>query len=123
MASADTPNLHFTNILVNGQSISQPVAPGSTVQISFNWSVPALACPSCLLQGYIGFQGTAATCFEDLTGQGGSGSFSGSLTAPDKAGTFLVMVNETDDFQCDPVTSGGGGLSSIAGVVATLKVK
>src|SRR5262249_50320695 len=63
MASVDTPDLHVTNILVNGQSISQPVAPGSTVQISFDWSAPAHACPNCLIQGYIGFQGTAATCF------------------------------------------------------------
>ncbi len=38
MASADTPNVHFTNVLVNGRSISQPVAPGSTVQISFDWT-------------------------------------------------------------------------------------
>src|SRR5262249_28652842 len=114
---------HLTNILLNGQSISQPVAPGSTVQISFDWSVPALACPTCLLQGYIGFQGTAATCFVDDPNRGSSGSFSASLTAPDKAGTFLVMVNETADTQCDPVTSGGGGLSSIAAMVSVLKVK
>jgi len=123
MASADTPDLHVTNILVNGQSISQPVAPGSTVQISFDWSVPALACPNCLIQGYIGFQGTAATCFVEDPDQGSSGSFSASLTAPDKAGTFLVMVNDTADTQCDPVTSGGGGLPSIAGIVSTITVK
>jgi hypothetical protein len=123
MGSVDSGDFHLANILVNGQSVSQPVAPGSTVQISLDWSVPAPGCPNCILQGYIGFQGAAADCFANSFPNIRSGSFSGSLTAPDKAGTFLIMVNETADFQCDAVTSGGGGLSSIAAVVTTLKVK
>jgi len=64
----------------------------------------------------------AATCF--INGQfisSFSGSFSGSLTAPAKPGTYLIMVNETADIQCDVINS-GGGLPSIAAVVA-LKVK
>jgi hypothetical protein len=61
----DSGDFHLANVLVNGQSISPPVAPGSTVQISFDWSLPAPGCPNCKIQGYIGFQGTAATCFAD----------------------------------------------------------
>jgi hypothetical protein len=33
------------------------------------------------------------------------------------------MVNQTAQFDCVPVTSGGGGLSSIAGIVSTIKVE
>ena len=123
MGSVDSGEIHLTNIRVNGQPISQPVAPGSTVQISFDWSLSEFpGCPFCNMQGYIGFQGMPAVCA--LSGQNGSsGSFSGSLTAPDKAGTSLVMVNETIDFFCSSVTSGGGGLASIAATVSVLKVK
>jgi hypothetical protein len=39
------------------------------------------------------------------------------------SGTYLLMVNETLDLGCDAVTSGGGGLSSIAAYVVALKVK
>ena len=122
MTSVDAGDVHLTNILVNGKSISQPVAPGSTVQISFDWSLSD-PCSGCLIEGYIGFQGTPATCFTDGVFPGTSGSFSGSLTAPDKPGTYLVMVNDTLDIQCDAITSGGGGLSSIAAYVVALKVK
>ena len=124
MTSVVFQDFHLSNILVNGQSIGQPVAPGSTVQISFNWSVPNPGCPNCVIQGYFGFQGAAATCF--ISGQAnllGSASVSGSLTAPAKPGTYPIMLNETTDLNCDAITSGGGGLSSIAGYVTTIKVK
>jgi hypothetical protein len=121
--SVDSGEIHLTNIRVNGQSIGQPVAPGSTVQISFDWSLSQVpGCPDCVIEGYIGFQGAAATCF--VVGFDGNGSsFSSSLTAPGKPGTYLIMVDETLDNQCDAVTSGGGGLASIAAAVVTLKVK
>jgi hypothetical protein len=126
MGSVDFQDIHLTNIRVNGQPISQPVAPGSTVQISFDWtfSQPP-GCPGCNLQGYIGFQGTAASCFIAAFPMPfpQTGSFSGSLTAPDQAGTQLIMVNETAAAGCQPVTSGGGGLPSIAATVSVLKVK
>ena len=124
MTSVVFQDFHLSNILVNGQSIGQPVAPGSTVQISFDWTDPAPGCPGCIVQGYIGFQGMAATCF--VTGEADqfpSASFSGSLTAPAKPGTYPIMLNETTDLNCDAITSGGGGLSSIAGYVTTIKVK
>jgi hypothetical protein len=125
MGSVDSGEIHLTNIRVNGQPISQPVAPGSTVQISFDWTISVVpGCPICNIQGYIGFQGTAATCFKSLDHPPPqSGSFSGSLTTPDKAGTQLIMVNETLDNSCQPVTSGGGGLPSIAATVSVVKVK
>ena len=124
MSSVDSGEVHLTNILVNGKSIGQPVAPGSAVQISFTWSLSEPSgCPACDVQGYIGFQAAAATCFGDNASGPNAGSFSGSLTAPNKPGTYPVMVNETLDLQCDAITSGGGGLSSIAGYVTTIKVK
>ena len=123
MTSVDSGDFHLTNILVNGQSISQPVAPGSTVQISLLWSIPAPGCPDCAIQGYIGFQGMAANCFVDSGVGFRSGSYIGSLTAPSKPGTYLLMVNETLAFGCQQVTSGGGGLSSIAAVVTAIKVR
>lgn len=119
----------LTNIRVNGQPISQPVAPGSTVRLSFDWTLSTVpGCPACCIQGYVGFQGTDAICFANNV-MGGmcpspfSGSFSGSLTVPDKAGAQLIMVNESLDHQCNQVTSGGGGLPSIAATVSVLKVK
>ena len=124
MTSVDSGEIHLTNVRVNGQSIGQPVATGSTVQLTFDWTVSAIpGCPFCNIQGYVGFQGTAATCFAFINPAPDGGSFSGTLTAPAKPGTYLIMINETVDLQCDAVTSGGGGLPSIAAVVATLKVK
>jgi hypothetical protein len=125
MATADSKSeIHLTNIRVNGQSISQPVAPGSTVQISFDVSLSEVSgCPACVIQAYIGFQGTAATCFIPFGAEGDTESRTIALTAPSRPGTYLIMVNETLQPQCVPVTSGGDGLSSIAAVVATVKVK
>ena len=101
------------------------MAPGSTVQISFNANLSEVpGCPHCTIQVYIGFQGTAPDCFIPSGAEGDSGFHVLTLTAPDKPGTYLVMLNETLEPGCDStVTSGGGGLSSIVAVVATLKVK
>jgi len=125
MASVDFQQVHLTNLRANGQSISQPVAPGSTVQISFDVSLSEVpGCPACVMQVYLGFQGTAATCFIPTGAEGDIQSRSVALTAPDKPGTYPVMVNETLENDCDPaVTSGGGGLPSIAAIVSTIKVK
>lgn len=122
--TVDSQEFHLSNIRINGQTIGQPVAPGSAVQIDFNWSTSGVSgCPDCRQQLYVGFQGTSATCVDNLDQGPDSGSFSGSLTAPAKAGTYLIMFNRTLQLTCIPITSGGGGLSSIVATVVTLKVK
>ncbi|HZT07775.1 MAG TPA: hypothetical protein VFC51_12145 [Chloroflexota bacterium] len=123
MGLVDSGEIHLNTIYVNGQLVGPPVAPGSTVGIGFTWYLTAVpGCPACRIQAYIGFQGMEATCFADANAPA-SNWFSGTLTAPTKPGTYLIMVNETLDAGCQAVTSGGGGLRSIVGVVATLKVK
>jgi hypothetical protein len=93
----------FTNVLINGSQFSGPVAPGASVQVSFDWSREQIpTCPYCIHQHYVGFAGEPATCVQ--SGQApASGSANVVLTAPTTPGRHVIAGVMTLEMGCQSI--------------------
>lgn len=93
----------FSNILINGSQSSGPVAPGTSVQVTFDWSREQIPeCPYCIHQHYIGFAGEPAYCVQS-GGAPASGSANVTLTAPTIPGRHVIAGWMTLEYGCQSI--------------------
>ena len=112
----------YTGASVNGGGNSATVAAGSTVSLSYNFSVAFNAatgyCPGCVVQAYIGLGGTAQTlnCVNPIF-DGTTGSRSLIFTAPTTPGVYYITQSGTLDYVCQPQTFSNVASAAIASIV------
>ena len=95
----------LTNVKINGGQITSPVAVGSTVTVSGDFSISQNpGCPNCFFQIQVGLANGAipqACIFDNVILAGGrSGPFSYAFTAPSKKGTYVLAFDVSADINC-----------------------
>jgi hypothetical protein len=112
----------FTNIKIDGRKITGPVAPGASVQVSFDWSRQQIpTCPGCLHQHYVGFAGGPANGFA-TGGAPASGTENVTLVAPNTPGTYVIAGAMTLEFVCQNITiPANPDFGTYVGVVTVLE--
>ena len=94
----------FSNILINGNQISGPVAPGASVQVTFDWSREQIPeCSACIHQHYVGFAGEPAICVQSGFAPA-SGSADVTLVAPNTPGPHVIAGAMTLELGCQNIT-------------------
>ncbi len=119
----------YTGVSVNGGGNSAVVAPGSTVTLSYNYSVafPGGFCPGCVVQNQVGLGGTSQTlnCVNPVN-NGSNGSRSLSFTAPTTPGVYYIQHGTTLEFSCIPLTftnnPAGGGTYGAGAAIGSIVV-
>jgi gliding motility-associated-like protein len=98
-------NMTYSNVNINSSGNSVVVAPGSSVAISYNYSMAygSLTCPGCVTQSYIGVGGTSTNiqCISPITSTT-NGLFNGTFTAPTTPGIYYISQSWSFEFSCQP---------------------
>jgi hypothetical protein len=93
----------LSDVLINGGSITAPVEPGSTIDVSLSYFIEDTACPTCIDQIQVGFshQGPMGCVFSGVPLPGGSsGSATFTITAPATPGTYFLGFDRSQDIVC-----------------------
>ena len=111
----------FSNILINDSQIGGPVAPGASVQVKFDWTRQQIpACPGCIHQHYVGFEGEPATCVQSGLAPA-SDNADVTLVAPNTQGTYVIAGAMTLELSCQSITiPANPDFASYVGVVTVL---
>jgi hypothetical protein len=99
----------ISSVKINGGGSQATVAAGSTVSVSFNYSIADPGCPGCYDQIEVGWNhesGPTECVYDDQPGAAGvSGTASYSLTAPNTAGVYYLAYDEGSDYYCNATSS------------------
>jgi hypothetical protein len=99
------------NILVNGGSITAPVARNSTITVQLDYTILNIACRGCVDQIEIGFSnsGPSQCIYNGVPGvsPGVSSTKTFSVTAPATAGVYDLAFDRSEGFTCDQALASG----------------
>jgi len=93
----------ITNVKLNGGAIIAPVAPGSTINVTFDYHIVDTGCPGCVDQIQVGFSHLApqGCVFNGIPGAAGvSGSATIAITAPADPGVYYLGNDRSQAFNC-----------------------
>jgi len=99
------------NILVNGGSITAPVARNSTITVQLDYTILNIACRNCIDQIEIGFSNSSPSqcIYNGIPGvsPGVSSTKSFTVTAPATSGVYDLAFDRSEGFNCDQALASG----------------
>jgi len=84
------------------------VAPGATVELSFNYQATSCSCPTCTIQGVVGLteQGWRDCFYDGTPGCEGRADLALlTFTAPTEPGDYMLSFDRTMESSCRPETA------------------
>jgi hypothetical protein len=95
----------ISNVRLNEKGSSITVKPGQSVSISLDYKIwSRTGCPACIDQIVLGMDDKALTCaYHGIPGiyPGRSGSYSGTITAPETPGTYYLYTAYATQYTCE----------------------